>query len=191
MPQFKELKAYTRRRGGALSSAAPASVWYDGQLFTFLATAEDTGGQITFFEGLVPKGYGPPPHIHTREDEALYVVDGHIQAHVEQEVFDAPAGTFIFLPRNKTHWFTLVSDEARLLAFVTPAGHEGFFFKLAEPAQRLEIPPHPPRPPAPEFVERVHHIGAEHGLEFPKRTVVGAHGAPPPPDEITGGHGQD
>ena len=71
MTDYSEPKPYTRRRGDVNSKGDPASIWYRGQMLTFLAEAEDTAGQIMFLEGLVPKGFGPPPHIHTREDEAM------------------------------------------------------------------------------------------------------------------------
>ena len=55
----------------------------DGQTFTMLgttmrliATAAATGGRYTVFEQVTPPGWGPPRHIHSREDEIIYILEG-------------------------------------------------------------------------------------------------------------------
>ncbi len=169
MTEYSQPKAYTRRRGDVTPDGKPSSIWYRGQMITFLAEAQDTVGQIMFLEGLVPKGFGPPPHIHTREDEAMYVVEGSLKFYVEDEVFEAPPGTFVYLPKRKVHWFTLDTDEARLLSFTVPGGNEGFFRGLGEVALTLSLPPRPPAgPPPPEWMEKANRIGEEYGIIFPR-----------------------
>ena len=54
------------------------SVWYNGSLMTFLATGEDTHGQFALIEAVARKGNVPPPHIHHREDETFYVLEGEV-----------------------------------------------------------------------------------------------------------------
>ena len=54
------------------------SVWYNGSLMTFLATGEDTHGQFALIEAVARKGNVPPPHVHHREDEIFYVLEGEI-----------------------------------------------------------------------------------------------------------------
>jgi quercetin dioxygenase-like cupin family protein len=58
------------------------SVWYNGSLFTFLATGEETQGQFALIEALARKGNVPPRHIHHREDETFYVLEGEITVSV-------------------------------------------------------------------------------------------------------------
>ena len=47
-----------------------------GDVYRFLATGEDTSGKYAFWEALVPPGGGPPPHVHSREEEGFYVEVG-------------------------------------------------------------------------------------------------------------------
>src|ERR1700754_3843878 len=43
------------------------------------APPEPTAGAFALVEASVPPGGGPPPHLHTREDEAFYLLDGELQ----------------------------------------------------------------------------------------------------------------
>ena len=52
------------------------SVWYSGNLLTFLATGEDTQGRFALIEIVGRKGNVPPPHIHHREDETFFILEG-------------------------------------------------------------------------------------------------------------------
>ena len=123
------------------------SVWYRGQLMTVYAGAADTGGDFTFFEGTCPEGMGPPPHVHAREHEGLYVLEGEIEAFCGQDSFSVPAGSFVFLPRGIVHWFRPTSGTARLLAVASPGGSEGFFRELGEAPDAMRLPAPPQGPP--------------------------------------------
>src|SRR6516164_8954051 len=103
------------------------SVWYNGSLMTFLATGEDTQGQFALIEMVGRKGNAPPPHIHHREDEIFYVLEGEILVSAGERTIRGTPGTMIFLPRDVRHSFAIESDEARMLTVLTPAGFEGWF----------------------------------------------------------------
>ena len=47
-----------------------------GDVYRFLATSEDTNGQYALWEAIVTPGGGPPPHVHSREEEGFYVLEG-------------------------------------------------------------------------------------------------------------------
>ena len=103
------------------------SVWYNGSLMTFLATAEDTEGQFALIEAVSRKGNAPPPHIHHREDETFYILEGEMTASVGGQTTTGTHGTLIFLPRNVLHSFAIESEQLRMLVLLTPAGLEGYF----------------------------------------------------------------
>lgn len=65
-----------------------------GDVYRFLATGEDTIGKYAVFEALVPPGGGPPPHVHSREEEGFYILDGEITFTINGEKVVAKAGTF-------------------------------------------------------------------------------------------------
>lgn len=49
-----------------------------GDVYRFLATGEETDGKYATFEAIVPPGSGPPPHIHSREEEGFYVLEREV-----------------------------------------------------------------------------------------------------------------
>jgi mannose-6-phosphate isomerase-like protein (cupin superfamily) len=67
------------------------------------ASQHSTGGALSVFETTVEGG--PPLHVHDREDECFYVLDGELTVRCGGDAFDAPAGSFVFLPRGRPHRF--------------------------------------------------------------------------------------
>ena len=76
-----------------------------GDLYRFLATGEETGGKYATFEAIVPPGGGPPPHIHSREEESFLVLEGQITFQLGDERFVGEAGTFLNMPVGSLHSF--------------------------------------------------------------------------------------
>jgi quercetin dioxygenase-like cupin family protein len=144
--------------------ATGPAYWGPGDHYTFLVTGEETGGAYFAMEALVPPGGGPPPHIHTREDETFYVLEGEIEFLLGEELVNAGPGDFVNIPRGLVHRFLNTGSEtARLILTFTPAGIEKFF------EETLERAPNDVRE-APDNVEEVaaRYIEAapRHGLEF-------------------------
>jgi quercetin dioxygenase-like cupin family protein len=147
-------------------SAEPGnSFWYVGQLMSALAEGEDTGGRLTVYEILFPPDSGPPLHVHEREDEAFYVIEGSLSVRMGDEEFDAPTGSFTFQPRGIPHTFRSSGDGARVLLLVVPSGFEDFFRALSRPAEAMTLPP-PAGPPSPEQMAAMEAALAEHGCTF-------------------------
>lgn len=95
-----------------------------GVIHTYKATAAETGGSFSLWEAVVPPGAGAPPHTHTREDEAFYVLSGEITIESEDEAAPrrvAPGG-FFFGARNRRHAFRNTGDEpAQVLILSAPS----------------------------------------------------------------------
>src|SRR6516225_9237162 len=117
------------------------SVWYSGHLMTFLATAEDTQGKFALIEAVARKGNVPPPHIHHREEETFYVLEGEMTVSVGDRTIKATPGTMVCLPRDVAHSFVIDSEQGRVLILLTPAGLEGWFKEFSEPASAMTLPP--------------------------------------------------
>ena len=104
-----------------------------GGPLTFKARGEQTGGRLTAFENVIPPGQGPPLHTHAAEDESWYVLEGDLRFRLGDETSEAPAGSFVFVPRGTPHCFTNPGDRpARILVVFTPSGMERFFDRFAE-----------------------------------------------------------
>jgi quercetin dioxygenase-like cupin family protein len=140
------------------------SVWYNGSLMTFLATAEDTQGQFALIEAVGRKGNGPPPHIHHREEETFYVLEGEMTVSVGDRTIKATPGTMVFLPRDVVHSFTVESQQARVLILLTPAGMEGWFKEFSMPAPTMTLPPAAEVPYS--EIQRMLEVGPQYGIEF-------------------------
>jgi quercetin dioxygenase-like cupin family protein len=106
-----------------------------GGPLTFKARDEQTGGALTAFESTPAPGEGPPLHRHANQDEVIYVLAGRLRVRLEETIHEAPAGSFVFIPRGTTHtWQNGGDDPARLLVIFAPAaaGMERFFERSAE-----------------------------------------------------------
>ena len=113
-----------------------------GERLALKAGSKHTGGAFSLLEDRVAPGGGPPPHIHHDEDEAFYILDGQLKVQCGEESFTAESGAFVFLPRGVPHTFSVLGDDvARFLVICSPAGIEGLFQELGEPATSLEPEP--------------------------------------------------
>jgi quercetin dioxygenase-like cupin family protein len=98
------------------------SFWYTGGLLTLLATDENTNGQFALQEQVGRKGNVPSPHIHHREDETFYVLEGEMTFSVGDQTIKATPGTTVFAPRDVVHSFTIDSEQVRILVMNSPDG---------------------------------------------------------------------
>jgi hypothetical protein len=107
-----------------------------------------------------------PPHYHQFEDESFYLLEGEIEFYVGDKIVKAATGDFICLPKNVPHHFNLISETAKALLFITPAGFEVFFQEFGSPAQTLELPPVPTGNPRKEIFQTMHDRMIELGNVF-------------------------
>ena len=91
-------------------------------------------------ESILVPGNEPPPHVHSREDERFYVLEGAFDMYVGEEAFKVETGECIFLPKFTPHAFVIRSPRLRLLTLFTPGGLEAAFRGLSSPAHSLELP---------------------------------------------------
>ncbi|CAA9589042.1 MAG: hypothetical protein AVDCRST_MAG88-4498 [uncultured Thermomicrobiales bacterium] len=115
----------------------------------------ETGGGVALVELRERRGGGPPRHVHSGEDEVVYVLAGRVTFEVDGAALDAPAGSCVLLPRGSEHTYRVVSAAARLLVVAAPAGIEGHYRELAHFAAR---------PDGAGAVERLIASAAGHGV---------------------------
>jgi quercetin dioxygenase-like cupin family protein len=147
-----------------MRSGEGKALWGPGDMYTFLVTGEETVGTVFAMEGLVPAGGGPPLHIHDREDEALYILEGECEVEVGNNRALASAGDLVWMPRGTAHRFSNTgTGVARMILTFTPAGIEHFFEEVFE-----EVHDHsaPPPPASPELIGRLITAAPRYGLEF-------------------------
>jgi quercetin dioxygenase-like cupin family protein len=130
-----------------LQAGEGEALWAFGVLATIKASGDTTAGRVAVVEHLAPKGAGSPLHVHRREDEWFYVIDGSVTFWVGGDLFEAGAGAFVYGPRDVPHTFMVSSEQARFLLVTEPAGFEDFMRAMGQPAEALTVPP-PAAPPA-------------------------------------------
>ena len=107
---------------------------FEGAVFTLKASGHDTEGRVGVMEQWAPGGLRVPAHTHDGEDEMFQVLDGHVRGSCGDDRFDAPQGSFIFLPRDVEHSLEVVGNSpARLLTIVGPAVFDRIVAENGEP----------------------------------------------------------
>ncbi len=147
----------------ALAPGEGESLWFLGSHTSIKACAETTAGRVAVIEHLSPRGSGSPLHVHSREDEWFYVIEGELTFWVGGQVIDAPAGSFVYGPRGIPHTFLVSSETARFLLVTEPGDFSGFLRTLAQPADAAVIPPPATEPPDVAAMSRV---AADYGIEI-------------------------
>lgn len=134
-----------------------------GDRITYPITGAETGGASFMAEVNVVPGGGPPPHVHSREDESFYVQQGTLAVQVGDKALNISAGDFVRLPRGVMHSFKNVGEEtAKLLMVAAPAGLENFFAETFVPAADVADIPEL----GPAVVARAMRAAPKYGLEL-------------------------
>jgi mannose-6-phosphate isomerase-like protein (cupin superfamily) len=138
------------------------ALWFLRNRMSVKATADSTGGAFGLVESLMAPGFSPPMHVHHREDESFYILEGELTLQCGERQFRAGAGAFVFLPRDVPHTFVVEGDRpARMLTFLTPGGGEGVFIEGGRPPERDGLPP-----ATPPDINALKRVSARFGAEI-------------------------
>jgi quercetin dioxygenase-like cupin family protein len=110
-----------------------------------------------------PPGFAGPLHVHHREDEAFWILDGDVTFEVGDFTIEARVGDYVFGPRGIPHRYTVGDAGARMLFIFTPGGFEEFIRATSEPAVSRTVPT--PSAEAPDL-ERIAAIARTYGSEL-------------------------
>jgi mannose-6-phosphate isomerase-like protein (cupin superfamily) len=125
-----------------------------GLNITMKTDGKSTHDAYSLFEYAIPaETNGPPPHVHTREDESFICLAGRLDVHLGGTDYVLEPGDYLFLPRDVVHTFNnSYNDEARVISVVSPAGLERYYQALAE------------LPPGPKDINVLKSIMADFGI---------------------------
>jgi len=128
---------------------------FGGVEFFVKVSSEESGGVFTLLDSTNPAGAFLPPHVHKREDETFYILEGEFEFKVAGHTLTAGPGAIVFAPRDVPHSFKVLSSTpGRALVLTTPGG----FDKCMEELSRLPLDP----PDMPTVFE----VCARYGIEF-------------------------
>ena len=140
--------------------------WWFGGLVEMKATAADTGGQMTILEVTFGPGFEAPLHVHYRDDEGFWILEGGATFEIGDTSIEASAGDYLFGPRDIPHRFTVGPEGCRMLFIMVPGGMEESVRATSEPARSRTLPPPPEREPTPEEMDALKRTVKEHGYEL-------------------------
>jgi len=116
----------------------------------------DSDGRFFLFETTTAPGDGPPPHVHAREDETFYIIEGDYEFTIAGKTHAAKAGTVVYGVKGVPHAFKNVGKTTgRMLIMTSPAGLDDFFRRAFDEFGRGETD-------IPKLIQ----IGEEYGIRF-------------------------
>ncbi|MEO6315285.1 MAG: cupin domain-containing protein [Chitinophagaceae bacterium] len=93
---------------------------------------DNNNGFALFEQTSLSPGRGTPLHVHHKQDEVFYVLEGNYYFQVGEEKFQLGAGDSIFMPMKVPHAWTQVSEKGKMMVLFQPAGKmENFFITVA------------------------------------------------------------
>jgi mannose-6-phosphate isomerase-like protein (cupin superfamily) len=130
----------------------------------FMIDGSETAERFSLVEHpMTARALAAPLHLHTREDEYSYVLEGRMGALLGDDVVEAGPGDLVHKPRNQWHTFWNAGDEpCRILEIIAPAGFESFFRELDGMGGALAADP-----------AALAELNARYGLEMRPDTVPG------------------
>ena len=135
-----------------------------GDVYRVLATGDDTNGKYAMWEAIVPPGGGPPTHVHSREEEGFFILDGEITFQIGDKRIVATVGMFANMPVGTPHSFKNESGRpAKILITVAPAGLEKMFFEVGVPLAKGATTA---LPPSHEEIEKLLAVAPRYGIEI-------------------------
>lgn len=137
--------------------------WWFGALAVIKARAADTAGQLTIVEVTEPPGAQAPLHVHHREDESFWILEGSVTLYVGDTVIHAGPGDYAFGPRDVPHRYDVGPEGCRMLFICTPGGFEDLVREMSVPAASRTFAPPPDSLPDMELVAA---IAVAHGCEL-------------------------
>lgn len=157
-----ELTALPRRSGqqafnvvAARDGRTPAPLNIVGEETLVKVSAQDSNGTLAFFHLVAPPMSGPPRHVHTREDELFYVLEGELVFELDGDRHTVRAGDTVYLQRGVVHAYqNFTTSDARLLIATTPGGFSDFFVEMSAATPPGGLP----------ALDRVSDIGEKYGM---------------------------
>lgn len=127
-------------------------VWFLDTLTTIHVPADDSDRRIALIESLARSGDSPPMHVHEREDEAFYVLEGELRLRLRDTELRLTAGQGALAPRGTPHTYRVESDTARWLVMTSGGDFEQLVRSIGHRAEQPQLPD-PSGPPTPAQVD--------------------------------------
>jgi len=130
----------------------------------FMIDGADAAQRFSLVEhAMSPRALAAPLHVHTREDEYSFVLQGRMGALLGDDIVEAGPGDLVFKPRDQWHTFWNAGEEpCRILEIIAPAGFEDFFRELSDLGGAVNADP-----------DELTALGERYGLSFELDSIPG------------------
>jgi quercetin dioxygenase-like cupin family protein len=147
-----------------MSEQSPTAYWFLSNLVIVHVAGDETEGRHSLLEFLTPPDDMTPLHVHRRDGQTTYVLEGEMTIYLPGRTHVLRPGECIHQPAGVPQTEHVTSTEpARVLDINSPAGFDKFVAAIGVPAERLTLPPADSPPPDPEHLAA---IAAEHGIDI-------------------------
>lgn len=68
------------------------------------------------------QGDAPPPHVHPKDEQWIYLLEGRLAAILGDELDIIGPGDMVYIPRGVPHGIRLLGSECRFFTCKSPAG---------------------------------------------------------------------
>ena len=118
--------------------------WFGQNLAYVKVAGSETAGAYAVVELSGPRGDMPPLHVHHREEEAFYVLEGSMTLILGDDELRLEPGECAVAPRGIPHVYRVDSPDARWLTITSPAGFDEFVLAASSRAESETLPEGPP-----------------------------------------------
>ena len=136
-----------------------------GDVYTILASTEETDGDYIALEALVPPDGGPPPRVHHDQIETFFILEGEMEITVGDQTYQAKVGDFVHVSKGTPHNFINRSRTTTKMVFTfVPAGDIKEFFRESFTETKDRHAPLEPLTDA--FIQRMLESASHHDIEI-------------------------
>jgi quercetin dioxygenase-like cupin family protein len=114
----------------AESATRQQIAWLGGSIHRVVLDAASTDNRLAMFRSSMQGGTASPVHVHDREDETVFLLEGSAMFWAGDQRWQATSGDTVFLPRGVPHTYAITSDAAEIITVCNPAGMEEFFREI-------------------------------------------------------------
>lgn len=153
-----EKKAFIKQSGTALALYGP------GDMYSMLVIGEESTNSLFQFEATVPPNGGPPPHVHSEEEETFYIVEGELEFQIDDKYHIASKGDFVYIPPGTVHRFKNIGDTtSTMLVTFSPSRMDGFFLEVFPVVKNKNLM----NPPTmDQLMEKMDKAAAKYGMTY-------------------------
>lgn len=137
--------------------------WFMNAYLIIHLPKSQNAANVSLIEHHMMEGFVVPLHVHHKEDETFYILEGRFRFRSGDQTIEAGPGDALHVPGGIVHGFRVLSPLGRFLT-VTSGAFEDMVKAASVPAQSKSLPPQEPF--TAEDQARLTELCNRNGIEF-------------------------